>query len=680
MAEQTQPNQDAEILKLLDQAGVSDTFTPVADPIKSPISEISEGIGPSPMEAVGNFLTQYAPELGELGGDLGAARYAMQAMRDPVPPMMKPVTAAARGIAAEVGLPMLGRAVGETVQDYVEGRVDPIDTINKAAETGAFATFGRAAGEILGGAKEAIHKLQIGKKPTEEQLKYLMEVNQALGNSGVTIGDTGVPVHLTPAQLTGSKFLTTLEKIGLAGFGGGGIFDIYKAQDEAIRKIYDQNVTMLDITRRNSDGSVNGLSDYDMGKAFQDSVDQARGEFIAFSEKQWGELDKQAKNVKLNTTGVESYVRNVLQDAGVDLVPNRGLTGSKKDLQNLTTRLGNENLEIFEKTLKGLLDNERSVSFYGAFTDIRNLRDLAYQASKEGNQGLAKSLNNLRAAYEKSLNNQSEKVGTDVWKRFQNLSDMYAKGMEGFNRATIEVGLDAHPEFVGELLFKEGNVTTAKDAMEALKHSAGISSLFGKGLTEDQGKTLKRMQAGYLDSLYGKILASPDEKAIDTAIKEFTKLTTNSKTNRTFATVFSKEDQGKILKGLQYAKQMEKQSAGNFSLAVRGQQTANVRKVLSDQNSALGKTWAAMLAAGPAMIARWMLEEGGEKQVKRLMGLNSKLMMNPNEFNKRDQMALFSVMASAPFRHEELPSDFQEVQADPRDVILMKKLESLGIQ
>lgn len=680
MAEQTQQNQDAEVLRLLEQAGVSDTFTPVADPIKSPVSQIKEDIGPSPVEYVGNVLTQYAPEIGELGGDLAAARYAMQALKDPVPPAMKPITAVARGLAAEAGLPMLGRAAGETVQDYVEGRVDPIDTINKVAETGAFAVFGKAAGEIIGGAKDAIHALQIGKKPTEEQLKFLMEVNQAISKSGVTIGDTGVPVHLTPAQLTGSGFMATLEKIGLAGFGGGRIFDIYKAQDEAIRKIYDQNVTMLDITRRNSDGTVNGLSDFDMGEAFQGAINQARNEFITFSEKHWKELDSTAKNIKLNTTGVENYVRNVLQEAGVDLVPNRGLTGSKKDLQNLTTRLGNENLEVFEKTLKGLLDNERSVSFYGAFTDIRNIRELAYKASKEGNQSLAKSLNELRGAYEAVLNKQSDKVGTDVWKRFQNLSDMYAKGMEGFNRATIEIGLETQPEFVGEMIFKEGNVTVARDAMQAIKHSSSISSLFGKGLSEEQGKTLRRMQAGYLDSIYGRILASSDDKAIDAAIKEFTQLTTSSKANRTFSTVFSKEDQAKVLKGLRYAKTLERQAAGNFSLAVRGQQTANVRKILSDQNSLLGKTWGAMLASGPALIARWMLESGGEKQIKKFMGLNSKLMMNPSEFNKRDQMALFSVMASAPFRHEELPSDFQEVQADPRDIILMKKLESLGLK
>jgi len=257
---------------------------------------------------------------------------------------------------------------------------------------------------------------------------------------------------------------------------------------------------------------------------------------------------------------------------------------------------------------------------------------------------------------------------------------MYAKGMGGFERAKIEIGLDVDPAYLGELVFKEGNVDTAKAAMDAIKHSSSMSSLFGKGLSNSPEETLRRMQAGYLDNLYESIRMSADEKGIDAAIKKFSALTQSSKSNRTFATVFSKEDQSKILKGLQYAKALEKQSAGNFSLAVRGQQTAAVRRVLNDQNSALGRTWAAFTAAGPALIARWMLESGGEKQIKRYMGLNNKLVKYPEQFDKRDQMALFSVMASAPWRHDELPQELQEGKLDPKDAIMLQKLESFGLK
>jgi len=679
--EQTQAQKDAELLATLDSMGISDSFTPVTQPVTSPIADLQRTSEKASIgSVVGDFLTQYAPEIGELGGDLAAARIALSNMsKAPKNPAAQIAVGGGSMLAYELGLPMFGRAVGETVQDFVEGRVDPMDTINGALEAGAFGALGAGAGQIIGGAKDAITSLRLGKQPTPEQLQHLSELNTALLNSGIKIGDTDIPVHLTPAQMTGSPFMATLEKISMAGFGGGRIFDIYKAQDEALRKIYDQNVTMYDALRRNSDGTVRGVADKETGQIFQESLEQARGEFIAFSEKQWQNLDEVAKGTKLNTTGVENYVRAVLKEAGVDLIPNRGLTGSKQDLQKMATRLGNENLAVFEKTLKGLLDNERSVSFHAAFTDIRNMRDLAYKASKEGDNSLAYALNRLRDKYEAVLNSQSTKVGTDVWKRFQNLSEMYSKGMEGFNRSKIEVGLEVAPEFVGEQLLKEGNVTSVEAAFEAIKHSSGISNLFGKGLSTSAEETTKRMKAGYLDALYERIQTAKPDKGIQAAVQAFTDLTRKSKANRTFNAVFSPKEQANILKGLEYASSFERQSGGNISLAVRGQQAANVRKILANENSALGNTWSAFIAAGPAMFGRWMLEESGEKQIRKLIQLNKKLLDDPVKFNKRDQMALFSIMASAPFRHDELPPEWQDMKEDPRDVILTKKLESLGL-
>lgn len=623
--------------------GEAPSFSAMPPPVASPMEEIKQAMPPSLSEQALGLIQEYAPMAGEIGGAItGSIMGAKQgATWQPIPQLKIP-SAVVGGVVGAV----TGRGVGETVADIAGDDVDVLETLGNMAEAGIWEAAGAGVFAAVGQGYRAIRNFRAGKELTEAEIKSIAELQELMKQQGTT---------LTPSQITQSGWQSTLEKIALAGFGGErSMQEIYLAQNAALKNIFDQEIKMFGGTGREA-----------TGKAFTEAFEQVESELIKWAKPQYAEIDKLAKNAPMSFQSMEQWIRGKLLSSGSNLRPNKYKTASISDLMTMQTRMRPE----MEKELKTLLRNSRNITFSNAFDDIkrisgelRKLKSNSMQPDKE----LEQFYSSLLDRYHTVLDTQAKKSGTQVYDKYKEVSTIYRESLETLRSKSMMSLVDKAPEKIGETVWANGNVTSVREAYRAIEEAAKTAKMVG-GKPVDVAGLRNRFKAGYLDSLFRQVQSEMTDSATTKASTIFGKLAGDPKYADTFNAVLSKQEQARIKHVLGWAESLEKLGAGNFSLVVRGKQSAGLRQVmqgltLTGTAGVIDPTLAVVglsAAVTPAVLARWATSgNASEKAIQQLTGLAKKF--NAGKWDPiRDGGALATLIGTMPLRQEDIPPEMR---------------------
>lgn len=634
------------------------------------------GYGPSQLLTKEN-IQQYGGLSGELAGSLaGTAAMAGK------PPWMVALGA--------VGGTIIGRSAGEGAEVLAgEEGVDVVDRLQNIAEAGAWALAGEGAGAILMNGVKLIKKVRAGSKLTPEEGQQLMQMNEMLKSSRVKIvngnvkvfgPDEAIPkgaqdVVLTPAQVTGSPVRRLMEKVGKAGFGGEVVDTMYSAQSEAMRQMFQQEIRSL--------GDRNPLA---FGRALQNSYDQVALELGAYIKPKYEALDNMAQQAQFNYTGLRTNLRDMFERGSKDFIANKDVPITWKTVKKLETNLPPEQAKV----LKTLLGRTGKVSFSTGFDDLQQLTKLARELrNTQGKREYATDIDRIIDVYRRTLDTQAEKVakaggseGRSLYTELQNLDGVYEKVIKTTRGDFAKEILKTDPESIAKALYAEGNVTPItnlyKDARSLKQFS---KELEGTGVNAKE--ILTDFKAGYADAFFEDLTTSTGDDAVDLAQQMLSKLGEGSafgksETMNTFKAVLNPAERKRMTELLKNAAKMEQISAGNFSLAVRGQQTAGLRKFGKGIEGTLGATGVATgvaMASLPASIIsgfaffmgpRYLAKAAVHGKItddilKQVNGLAHKAAAGKFDV-ARDGALLMTLVGSSATRQSDIP---EELQGDP---------------
>lgn len=625
--------------ELLSEAPSFSMQAPVVPP--SPVAEIAQAMPPSLMEQAGEVVRDWAPMTGEIAGSIaGSLQGASRGWN-----VGKVPGAVVGGVAGAI----LGRGLGETAADLAGDDVDVLDTLSNMAEAGAWEAGGAGVFAVLGKGYRAIRNYRAGKEMTEEEIKSIAELQKFMQSQGTT---------LTPSQITQSGWQQTLDKVSLAGFGGESqMTSLYLSQNEALKKAFEQEVKIVGKTDRVA-----------AGKAFQDAIGQVEDELIAWAKPQYAAIDKIAKKTPMSFQSMEQWIRGKLLSSGSNLRPNKFKTASIDDLMTMQTRLRPE----MEKELKTLLRNSRTISFANGFDDIKRisgeLRKLKANKTQPDKE-LEQFYSSLLDRYHVMMDKQAKAAGTQVYEQYKKVSDVYRDSLEVLRSKSMMSLIDKAPEKIGEEVWANGNVTSVAEAYRAIEQAAKTAKKVG-GKPVDVADLKSRFKAGYLDNLFRQVQSEMTDSATTKASTIFGKIAGDPKTRDTFNAVLSKKEQDRIKYVLKWAETLEKQGAGNFSLVVRGRQSAGLKQALNTLSATttasglidpIGFAVGGALAVSPALLARWATSgKASQKAMKQMQGLVAKKVAG-NWDPVRDGGAWLSLIASMPLREDDIdPSMLQE--------------------
>lgn len=662
---------EEEVAKMLGVPAGQATVAP------SPVKQLQEQMPPSAWEKAGELVREYAPVTGEISGAIGGAiqggRQGWQVGKIP------------GAVVGTIAGATAGRLAGETVADLAGDEFDILDTLENTGEAAMYAALGEGAFGIISKGVKAIRNLRAGVQLSPADQQALAELNQALKDSGVTTKVNGqvVPVQLTPAQVTQSGFQKNLEKIAISGMGGGAITDLYRAQNTALKSIFDSTVKTFG---RSGAGAREAT-----GKAFQESMEQVEKELITWAEPKYAALDSLAKKTPMSFASVSEWARRMLVDNSTNLRPNRGLTGSISDIMTSATRLPKEQ----EAVLKRLLKNERNMTFKDSFaelkrltTELREIQSTTTKKQPELVEFYSKTIERMHTM----MDAQAKKMGGNVYEQFKEVSDVYRQGMTNLRGEAVAGLATKAPEKVGETIYANGNVTLVKEAFKAIDDAAAMSlQTGGKGI--DVAALKGDLKAGYLDSLFKRVQSEMSDSATDKASTIFGKLRGDPQIADTFNAVLSKKEQSQVMQVLGWAEKLEGEAAGNFSLIVRGKQSQGLNTLITNIQSAsgLGAAGAAAVGGVPAAIAAstvaLALITAPNFIAKRAVQgkVTGKLLSSAKQLVKkagtsdfdwvRDGGALVAIVAQLGVDNQDLPEDMRQEGIDGSEALLLKMLE-----
>lgn len=519
-------------------------------------------------------MEKYAGEAGDIGGSvMGAIQGAKFGPRGVV--------------AGAVGGAMAGRAVGETVQDIMGDEFDIVDTLTESLKSGAWALAGEGVGMAVSKLIPMIKAARAGSTLTKEEAAEMMQLNEVLKNSNVKIVDgnvrffenaadipkNAVDVTLTPAQVTGSPWRRGIERLAKGGFGGGQIDTLYEAQSEALRRYFGQEVALLG----NKDPRA-------FGQAFQNAYNQIDQELVAYIEPKYAALNAAANQAQFNFSGLRTQLRKMMEEGTKDFITNSGKKINAKSVRSLVNALPAEQA----KELTLLLQRTNRADFSTGFADIKRLTKLARELREtQGKAQYAKDIDDIITVYRSTLMKQSEKLAgaeggamMDLYKEMESLDLMYGEAYKLTKSDFAKDLLEQYPSQVAKMVFRgdvpEKVTKVFTDSRELAKWSRQLQ---GQGI--DPKPIIADFKATYADNFIRQMTEATGDNAVDIAAKQLDMLDPaigRPEQINMFKAMFNPAERKRLVQGLRYADKMEKISSGNVSLAVRGQQSAGIRK------------------------------------------------------------------------------------------------------
>tara|TARA_R110001632_G_scaffold168945_2_gene287797 strand:+ start:1719 stop:3749 length:2031 start_codon:yes stop_codon:yes gene_type:complete len=580
-----------------------------------------------------NFIAAL-PDIGESTFEVaGMVEGARRGATVPGGVAVKATTAAIGGVVGA----FLGTGFGENLRQLFSNESDPLKVIDKAIESGMFAS----AGEIFTAfslAKQGITKIRSGKATgevgdgvTNEELNAISELQAGLESVGIT---------LTPAQLTNSTLQQTLEKVAISGFGGANKFEaLYTAQENFIKDTLDKSIKQIG----NPDRKLTG-------EMFQDALEKAEDDLIKWAQPKYAALDKKARNVNLSIQSTEQTLKNI---KAKNRLHRRKGTSSRLDPE-------------IETMYNDVLGNTRNMSFESLFSTISKLKKEQRRVSgriENKNPDLEKA---YRDTIESLLNDAEKAVAksgdSTVMDLYKEVTDVYGESLRTLYDSALTSVVSKQPEFVGEQLFKNGNVSSVEAAFKALDEAAKNAKRVGEDFDVEEIKN--SIRAGYLKKLFVK--TQVDDTSTETAARLLKQIKEDPNYKDTFNAVLSPKMQGQVLRVLAWSDKLQSQSAGNFSLIVRGRQSGAFNQAISEVGGAgagggfkpLILATAASLVASPLFLANRAVN--GKITGKKLAEMkNFAIQYDRGELTPANIISFFTLLANDSSEEENLPPEFK---------------------
>lgn len=588
------------------------------------------------------------PDIGETGGEMAGMLEGMRrGMQLPGGPAAKVFGTAAGGTLGA----MWGSATGETLRQLFQGESDPLKVIDKALESGLFSSAGELV-SLLGFAGRGIEKLRGRQNLTAEEISSLDELQKSLQSIGIT---------LTPAQLTNSGFQQTLEKVALSGFGGEAKFKaLYDAQEGFIRDELQRLVKLSG----NPDRKLTG-------QMYQEAMEKAEDDLIKWAEPKYKHLDSVARDVRLSMQSTEQTLRNAKKKAMVDRRP-----GSP-------SRLDSEVEQMYDY----VLGNTRNLSFESLFDTISYLT----REQRKVNARIDNRNPTLEKAYRDTIESllgdarkAVEASGDDtVMKLYDEVTGVYRESMKTLNNNSIKGLVSVDPEFVGETIYQTGNVSTVEAAFKAVDEAAELAKKNGETFNADEIKN--NIRAGYLRKLFVK--ADVNETSTESAARLLRQLEADDAMGDTLKAVLTPQQVAQVKRVLGWANTLEKQSAGNFSLIVRGRQSGALNQAVNEVGSAGAGTGfspfilasAATLVASPLFLAsRAISGKATNKNLAQLKDFVTRY--DAGKLDAADVSSFFMLLANDASESDYIPPELKVPNLSPKETFEYHALKAQRAQ
>lgn len=634
------PEEQAELERLRSERGVSAPAPTIAQQATEQAQAISNipripttmdllqeyVVNPLTSNLPSNIVSSL-PDIGESSGELaGMVEGARRGAQLPGGPAVK---VAGTAIGGTIGA-MLGTGAGETLRQLFQGESDPAKVINKVLESGLFSSAGEVV-SLFGFAGRGIEKLRSKENLTADEISSLSELQQGLQSLGIS---------LTPAQLTNSGFQQTLEKVAISGFGGEAKFaQLYEAQENFIK---DELKRLVKQTG-NPDRKLTG-------EMFQSAIEKAEDDLIKWAQPKYTNLDKVARDVRLSMQPTETKLRNAKKKAKVDRRP-----GSP-------SRLDSEVETMYDY----VLGNTRNLSFESLFDTVSYLtREQRKVANRVDNRNPT-----LEKAYRDTIESLLDdarasvaKSGDDtVMRLYDEVTPVYRESLKTLNDKAIRGIVIDQPEFVGETIYRNGNISTVESAFKAVDEAAVNAKRVGEKFDAEEVKN--NIRAGYLRKLFVK--AQVDDTSTETASRLLKQLEDDPEMADTFNAVLPPKMRNEVKRVLGWAQKLEKQSAGNFSLIVRGRQSGALNQAVNEVgNAGAGSGFnpfllasAASLVASPLFLANRAINgKVTNKNLSQLRDFITKY--DQNKLDAGDISSFFLLLANDASESDYIPPELK---------------------
>ena len=294
---------------------------------------------------------------------------------------------------------------------------------------------------------------------------------------------------------------------------------------------------------------------------------------------------------------------------GDQFVKTDALTGLAKAARaTLTKASGETGLTGAQETIATRLSGLRpTMSFSEAHLELSNLkslqRDLAVSAtpSDAGDRMLTRAITTLSG----SMDTAAKKFNPELLAKYNQVSTMYKEGIKtlysGFMAKALKGSVDK-PEFIGEMLFKTGRVTSIKQVNEVVSMAEKLGVKGGVDVRDGVTK-------GYLEAVFPMRDAS--------AVEFFIKQKNNTKFMDTFNAIVS-PDQSKFINNLADEVTIltrHTNSQAGASLAVRS------REIGAATNPFNPKNWPLMLL--PGLAKKKLSQPVMTKKLNQLKAMNA---------------------------------------------------------
>ena len=588
------------------------------------------------------------PDIGESGGELaGFAEGVRRGAQMPGGPAVKAGSAAIFGTLGA----MSGTFIGENLRQIFQQENDPAKAIQKTLESGIFSSAGEIV-SLLGFAGRGIEKLRNNQQLTAEEIQSLDQLQKGLTEQGIS---------LTPAQLTNSTFQNTLEKVAISGFGGEAKFAaLYEAQEQFIKDELNRLVKQTG----NPDRKLTG-------QMFQDALENAEDDLIKWAEPKYKELNKLARDQRLSMQSTEQTLRNAQKRAMVD----RKL-GQKP-------RLDPEVAEMYDY----VLGNTRNLSYQSLFDTISDLTKRQRKVTSRidnRNPELEKAYRDtIESLLEDGRKAAKESGNQVILDKYNEVTDVYRETLTTLNDKSLKGIVDTQPEFVGSEIYRTGNVSTVEAAFKAVDEAKASAERLGKEFDAEQIKN--NIRAGYLRQLFQR--SEIAETSTESASRTLREIAANDEVGDTFNAVLTPKMQAEVKRVLGWGSTLEKQSAGNFSLIVRGRQSGSLNKVaneVGDAGAGIGFNplvlgTAATMVSSPLFLANRAIN--GKVTTENLKQMKDFVRRyDQSKLDASDISSFFLLLANDASESDEIPIELRVPNLSPKETFEYHAIKAQRLQ
>lgn len=380
-----------------------------------------EPVPPSYWERFKSEIPQMAG--GTVGGIAGAKAGAMAGAKIPAGHPVLKGGAILSGAALGAGIGGMG---GKGYQQYyrmTRPGAEPM-TLGEIYTEQAIAGIEEAASELIG---RGVAK--VGGKLLAPVRKRLLPSASKLSGKLLKRG-----AHLTPAQMTESRIVDTIEGMAEKSFFGGGKLQRLKtiSQPKAFTKYVD------DIVEQIAHGAKTNLSPEDVGDLLLDTIEGKKLAFRTTAKAAYAKVDKLSKGTKVSLVPLKEF--------------------AKKTMKTATIRKGIGSTQAGDTLLKKVLQLDDMVSFKQAQSLRSALLDerSAMAVTRDKAIGLAKQFVRLT---DDAMDTGGKTLGKadDAVNAWRVANKFYREGQEKFNKKIIKSlskSLAENPEVAVKKIFR----------------------------------------------------------------------------------------------------------------------------------------------------------------------------------------------------------------------------------